>query len=296
MPLAGRGADLWGARRLYVVALLLFVIGSAGAGLARMAGPENGLDLADRRAASCRASAAGPSSRCRWHWPATSSRGRARAFALGVEGAAIYIGMAIGPAYGAWVLLNFSLPIPGLDIARWQWIFLLNVPIAIVTLLLIYVVAGGIETPRVPGRLDLRRGAAAERRAGRRHRRDHRSRASAAGPTRSSSAACALGRRWRSPPSSGSSSDASLAARRPPAVRRPGVLRREPRQPADRLHAGDGGHRRAGLRQPRPVRHRCRVGDGADRADPGDRRSARWSAAWPSGFIGERLVRLSGSR
>ena len=43
MPLAGRGADLWGAMRLYVVALLLFVIGSAGAGLARMAGPEDGL-------------------------------------------------------------------------------------------------------------------------------------------------------------------------------------------------------------------------------------------------------------
>ena len=38
MPLAGRGADLWGALRLYVVALLLFVIGSAGAGLSRLAG------------------------------------------------------------------------------------------------------------------------------------------------------------------------------------------------------------------------------------------------------------------
>ena len=43
MPLAGRGADLWGARRLYVIALLLFIIGSAGAGLSRAAGPENGL-------------------------------------------------------------------------------------------------------------------------------------------------------------------------------------------------------------------------------------------------------------
>jgi MFS family permease len=63
--------------------------------------------------------------------------------------------MAIGPAYGAWVLLNFSLPIRGLDVASWQWIFLLNVPIGIVTLLLIYVVAGGVETPRVRAPLDL---------------------------------------------------------------------------------------------------------------------------------------------
>src|SRR3990170_8322488 len=43
MPLAGRAADLWGARRLYVGALLLFVIGSARAGLSRVAGPEDGL-------------------------------------------------------------------------------------------------------------------------------------------------------------------------------------------------------------------------------------------------------------
>ena len=56
--------------------------------------------------------------------------------------------MAVGPAYGAWVLLNVALPIPGLDLVGWQWIFFLNVPAAIVTLLLLYVVAGGVETPR----------------------------------------------------------------------------------------------------------------------------------------------------
>jgi EmrB/QacA subfamily drug resistance transporter len=154
MPLAGRGADLWGARRLYVVALLLFVIGSAGAGLSRMAGPEDGLAwlIGWRVVQGFGGGALVPLSM------ALASHlfsGRARATALGVEGAATYIGMAIGPAYGAWVLLNFNLPIPGLDLASWQWIFLLNVPIGIVTLLLIYVVAGGIETPRVRAGLDL---------------------------------------------------------------------------------------------------------------------------------------------
>ena len=81
--------------------------------------------------------------------------GRARAAALGVEGAATFVGMAVGPAYGAWVLLNVALPIPGLDVVGWQWIFFLNVPIGLVVLLLLYVVAGGVETPRAPGRLDL---------------------------------------------------------------------------------------------------------------------------------------------
>ena len=154
MPLAGRGADLWGARRLYVVALLLFVVGSAGAGLSRLAGPEDGLAwlIGWRVVQGFGGGALGPLSM------ALASHlfaGRARAAALGLEGAATYIGMAIGPAYGAWVLLNFNLPIRGLDLVNWQWIFLLNVPIGIVTLLLIYIVAGGIETPRVRARLDL---------------------------------------------------------------------------------------------------------------------------------------------
>src|SRR3972149_1246947 len=63
--------------------------------------------------------------------------------------------MAGGPAYGAWVLLNVSLPVPGLNLAGWQWIFFLNVPAGLVTLVLLYVVAGGVETPKAPGRLDL---------------------------------------------------------------------------------------------------------------------------------------------
>jgi EmrB/QacA subfamily drug resistance transporter len=134
--------------------LLIFVIGSAGAGLSPMAGPEDGLTwlIAARVVQGFGGGALVPLSM------ALASHlfsGRARATALGVEGAATYIGMAIGPAYGAWVLLNFALPIPGLDVASWQWIFLLNVPIGIVTLLLIYVVAGGIEAPRIRAGLDL---------------------------------------------------------------------------------------------------------------------------------------------
>lgn len=154
MPLAGRGADLWGSLRLYVIALLLFVIGSAGAGLSRLAGPQDGLTwlIAARVVQGFGGGALVPLSMALASHLFT---GRARATALGVEGAATYIGMAIGPAYGAWVLLNFSVPIPGLDLASWQWIFLLNVPIGIVTLLLIYVVAGGVETPRVRAGLDL---------------------------------------------------------------------------------------------------------------------------------------------
>jgi EmrB/QacA subfamily drug resistance transporter len=154
MPLAGRAADLWGARRLYTAALLLFAVGSLGAGLSRFAGPQTGLDwlIAARIVQGFGGGALVPLSM------ALASHlfsGRARAAALGVEGAATFVGMAVGPAYGAWVLLNVSLPVPGLELKAWQWIFFLNVPVALVTLLLVYVVAGGIETPRASGRIDL---------------------------------------------------------------------------------------------------------------------------------------------
>ena len=154
MPLAGRAADLWGARRLYVVALILFCIGSLGAGLSRMAGPDAGLDwlIASRVVQGLGGGALVPLSM------ALASHlfaGRPRAAALGVEGAATFVGMAVGPAYGAWVLLNVRLPLPGVDLEAWQWIFFLNVPAGILTLLMIYVVAGGIETPRAKGRIDL---------------------------------------------------------------------------------------------------------------------------------------------
>ena len=154
MPIAGRAADLWGARRLYVVALLLFCVGSAGAGAARFAGPEAGMDwlIAARVVQGLGGGALVPLSMA---LASHLFRGRARAAALGVEGAATFVGMAIGPAYGAWVLQHVNLPIPGIDLASWQWIFFLNVPAAILTLLLIYVVAGGVETPRTRGRVDL---------------------------------------------------------------------------------------------------------------------------------------------
>jgi EmrB/QacA subfamily drug resistance transporter len=154
MPLAGRAADLWGARRLYFLALLLFCAGSLGAGLSRLAGPEDGLAwlVATRVVQGFGGGALVPLSM------ALASHlfvGRSRAAALGVEGAATFVGMAVGPAYGAWVLLSFNLPLPGVDLASWQWIFFLNVPAGILTLLMIYVVAGGVETPRARGGLDL---------------------------------------------------------------------------------------------------------------------------------------------
>jgi EmrB/QacA subfamily drug resistance transporter len=157
MPLAGRAADLWGARRLYVIALLLFAAGSAAAAASRVGGSQTGLAwlIASRVIQGFGGGALVPLSMT---LASHLFAGRARAAALGIEGAATFVGMAVGPAYGAWVLLNVRLPLPGLAIGQiepWQWIFLLNVPIALLTLLVLYVVAGGIETPRQRAALDV---------------------------------------------------------------------------------------------------------------------------------------------
>ena len=155
MPLAGRAADLWGARRLYLVALAPLLSSEAsGAGLSRLAGPEAGIDWLIGRAV-VQGLGGGALVPLSMALASHLFEGRARATALGIEGAATYIGMAIGPAYGAWVLLNVALPIPGLDIAAGSGSSCSTCRSAIVTLLLIYVVAGGVETPRAPGRLDL---------------------------------------------------------------------------------------------------------------------------------------------
>ena len=113
MPLAGRAADLWGARRLYVVALGLFCVGSLGAGLSRAAGPETGLDwlIVSRVVQGFGGGAMVPLSM------ALASHlfvGRSRAAALGRGGSGdLSSAWRSGRPTRAWVLLSFNLPLPG---------------------------------------------------------------------------------------------------------------------------------------------------------------------------------------
>ena len=150
MPLAGRAADLWGARRLYLIALTLFAAGSLAAGLSRPLGLE--ALIAARAVQGFGGGALVPLSLA---LAAHLFSGRARATALGVEGAATYIGMGVGPAYGGWVLLTFASHAGGAGLAGWQWIFILNVPLAAVVGVALHSIAGGLETPRATGRVDI---------------------------------------------------------------------------------------------------------------------------------------------
>ena len=160
MPLAGRLADLWGARRLFMGALTVFVVGSA------LAGASQNLDqlIAARLVQGVGGGVLVPVA------TAAASHlfeGHDRPRALGVIGALTFLGMAAGPFVGAAILggvhVEGALVRLGLEggtlaaalAPSWRWIFYVNVPIGIVAIVLAWAASAGWDTPRRPGRVDV---------------------------------------------------------------------------------------------------------------------------------------------
>ena len=161
MPLAGRMADLYGTRRLFLWALVVFTVGSLLAGMA----PTLELLIAARLVQAVGGGALVPVA------TAAASHlfsGPARPRALGVIGALTFLGMAAGPFLGA-AILGAVHPVAALSrlgveagsfpatilAPAWRWVFYVNVPIGIVALVVAWAASSGWETPRRPGRIDL---------------------------------------------------------------------------------------------------------------------------------------------
>ena len=159
MPMAGRLADLWGVRRLFMGALFVFVVGSALAGAAQ---------TMDQLIAARLVQAVGGGVLVPVGTAAAAHLfgGAARARALGVIGALTFLGMAAGPVVGAAIIASVhpedALASAGMSDAvtavlapAWRWVFYLNIPIGIVALTLAWAAAPGWDSPRRPGRIDL---------------------------------------------------------------------------------------------------------------------------------------------
>ena len=160
MPLAGRLTDLWGVRRLFLVALTVFTIGSLLAGLAQSL---------DQLIAARLVQAVGGGAIIPVATAAASHLfdGPARPRALGVVGALTFLGMAAGPFVGAAVLetihpetalANMGIsggPLVATIAPAWRWVFYVNVPIGICALAIAWAAGTGWDTPRQPARLDL---------------------------------------------------------------------------------------------------------------------------------------------
>ena len=177
MPLAGRMADVWGARRLFLVALALFIVGSLLAGRAQ---------TIDELIAGRIVQGIGGGILVPVGTAAASHlfEGHARPRALGIIGALTFLGMAAGPFVGAAILGGLerrgrarvrSASAPGsalhaLFAPSWRWVFYVNVPIGICALLVAWAASAGWETPRRQRRHRRRRRDHLERRPRRRAR------------------------------------------------------------------------------------------------------------------------------
>jgi MFS family permease len=160
MPLAGRLADQWGVRNLFLAGLAVFTLGSLLAGLA----PSLEALIGARVVQAIGGGMLVPvGTAAAAHLFGEAARPRA----LGVIGALTFLGMAAGPFVGAWIIGGIH-PAAALDGARildgplrtaleasWRYVFYINVPVGIAALALAWAAASGWETPRRAGRLDV---------------------------------------------------------------------------------------------------------------------------------------------
>ena len=260
MPLAGRLGDRFGIPRLFMLALGLFARAAP-----RLSGMAPTLDwlIGARIVQGLGAGAILPLA------TAGASHlydGHTRARALGVVGAATFLGMALGPFLGATVLEVFDLGAaldrptccPGfhpLVEARWRWVFYLGAPLSIISLVWVWAVVARLDGragPRPTGRHGRRAlDRSARDGAHRAHRRWERPQPDGALPIPliAGVAALVLGCRRHAPRPAH-----ARAVPRPPPVPQPGLLGRHAAQPAHRLRAGHRHRRRRRVRRPRPVR------------------------------------------
>src|SRR5207253_1312525 len=152
--------DLWGTRRLFLLGLALFSLGSLLAGAA----PTLDLLIAARLVQGLGGGILVPVG------TAAASHlfdGHDRARALGVIGALTFLGMAAGPFVGAAVLSSlhpatalgdFGIttgPLVDLLDPAWRWVFYVNAPIGLCALVIAWAASAGWDTPRRSSSIDL---------------------------------------------------------------------------------------------------------------------------------------------
>ena len=135
MPLLGRAGDVYGYRRLYLGAMLLFGVGSAAIALA----PNLGWLIAARVVQAVGGGALVPAAIALAGEELPPAR---RAIVFGIIGAAAEAGGVLGPLYGGLIV----------DWIGWRWVFWSNLPVVGVLALALL---GMPESGRSGGRLDV---------------------------------------------------------------------------------------------------------------------------------------------
>src|SRR5688572_30839987 len=160
MPLAGRAADRFGLPRLVTLSLLVFAVGSLLCGAAQ--------DLEQLVLARIiQGAGAGALLPLATAGASHLYDGHRRARALGFVGAATFLGMALGPVLGAFVLEWFGLrdaltangvwggPLLDLLTPSWRWVFYITAPLALLAAVYVWAAAADWEVPTGERSIDL---------------------------------------------------------------------------------------------------------------------------------------------
>ncbi len=121
MPLVGKVSDAYGHSRVYIIALLIFIAGSV-----LVAMSESIEWLVGARV--FQAVGGGALVPVAMAIAGEMYTGKNRAVALGIIGAAVEAGGALGPFYGAVIAQYWN----------WKWIFWLNIPISLAVLVVVF--------------------------------------------------------------------------------------------------------------------------------------------------------------
>ena len=117
--LAGRIADLFGRKRVFLVGISIFALGSLGAGLA----PNVGILIATRAIQSVGGALMVPTSIALALPEFPPER---RSLAVGVWGSIAALAGGLGPPLGAGVI----------ELGGWRWIFFINIPVVLIVVVL----------------------------------------------------------------------------------------------------------------------------------------------------------------
>jgi MFS family permease len=144
LPLMGRVADVYGQRRIFLISLGIFMLGSVLCAVA----PTLGWLVAARGLQAVGGGAVLPvglaMSRHLYgekHVP----------FMLGILGSVAEAGGVIGPLWGALIMQYMG---GLLNISGWRWIFWINIPIGLLFVALVLYTSSLARLPRFPGKID----------------------------------------------------------------------------------------------------------------------------------------------
>lgn len=139
MPLMGRVSDVYGHRRIYIISMLVFMVGSVGVALAYSLNFVVGARV-------LQAIGGGAVVPVAMAIVGDTYPVKRRAMAMGIIGAAVEGGGALGPFYGALIAQYIG----------WRWIFWINIPIGILVIVLVYFLVK--SSPRIRARVDYQGG------------------------------------------------------------------------------------------------------------------------------------------